>query len=1041
MPRNVKSNKLEMKFHQKLILNRYIWQCFGINDGLAALTDEIKKPQYEEISDEGETGFSKLFKLSYPEAKRMVIDEKLSRYDLNIVACLKEINVWRSEKIRLKYFQWLSLLFIEFYLDKYFNDRKVFLEELNDFVYNFNISHSDYEFTNVSPYTEKDLNKVAFWNATGSGKTILMHINLLQYKHYISKIDNGAHFILLTPNEGLSAQHLEEFKTSKIRANIYDKNMNSFPGEITILENTKLAEKDGDKTISIKRFGNKNVLFVDEGHRGSSSGAMGKWQMLREKLCNNGFSFEYSATFGQAAESSKKEDKNLYDRYAKCIIFDYSYKYFYGDGFGKDYNILNLHNYGDTTTLQMYLTACLLSFYQQKKLFINCKDDFAVFNIENPLFVFVGARVTATTSEQEVSDIINILEFFKFFFENPAIAKENIKKLLIGNSGLLDDKNNDIFRVAFPYLIELHITENNIYTDILNTVFNAPNGGTLHIENLKGVAGEIQLRLGENDPFGVINVGDDAKLLNLCSEKGFNATNKTFKESLFLDITKPESKINLLIGAKKFSEGWNCWRVSIMGLMNVGKSEGSEIIQLFGRGIRLKGCNMSLKRSGIYIKSDNSVKPHKHIRLIETLNVFGIRAGYMQQFKEYLKREGVSENSQYVIIELPVIKNLPKTKLKTLRVKNGANFKKDAYKPILKKGAGNVTLDCYAKIQFESSGKLSTSEINKQTGNLTKVYHLLDVNLLWLELINYKKQKGYNNISIPRQAITDLLSDNSWYKLLISESDIRVEKYSDIVRIAKIALSLLEKYLAKFYYAEQNKWEANVVGYEAIEIDENEFPDKQIVVTTDKMLIEWLRDVKSQIETDKSKYTLIDKDKIFSPLTVFGFDKHLYNPLIYATKNKIDIVVSPVTLNDSEKEFVFALRDFINKNKGFEAEIYLLRNQSKKGVGFFEESGFYPDFILWLINGNKQYVTFIDPHGMRGVGISHEKVQLHKKIKTIQNKLAEETIILNSFILSPTKYADMSKDHRQEEWNENNVWFIEQSNYIDKIFGKIMSSN
>lgn len=34
-----------------------------------------------------------------------------------------------------------------------------------------------------------------------------------------------------------------------------------------------------------------------------------------------------------------------------------------------------------------------------------------------------------------------------------------------------------------------------------------------------------------------------------------------------------------------------------MGLMNVGRTEGSEIIQLFGRGVRLKGHGSSLKRS------------------------------------------------------------------------------------------------------------------------------------------------------------------------------------------------------------------------------------------------------------------------------------------------------------------------------------------------------------------------------------------------------------------------------------------------------------
>ena len=35
-----------------------------------------------------------------------------------------------------------------------------------------------------------------------------------------------------------------------------------------------------------------------------------------------------------------------------------------------------------------------------------------------------------------------------------------------------------------------------------------------------------------------------------------------------------------------------------------------------------------------------------------------------------------------------------------------------------------------------------------------------------------------------------------------------------------------------------------------------------------------------------------------------------------------------------------------------------------KGIGFFEAGNFYPDFILWLLIGEHQYVTFIDPKGI-----------------------------------------------------------------------------
>jgi hypothetical protein len=59
-----------------------------------------------------------------------------------------------------------------------------------------------------------------------------------------------------------------------------------------------------------------------------------------------------------------------------------------------------------------------------------------------------------------------------------------------------------------------------MYADVLKTVFNCASvGATFHIENLRGISGEIRLRLGENEPFGVINVGDDSALLSDCVQR------------------------------------------------------------------------------------------------------------------------------------------------------------------------------------------------------------------------------------------------------------------------------------------------------------------------------------------------------------------------------------------------------------------------------------------------------------------------------------------------------------------------------------------
>lgn len=57
--------------------------------------------------------------------------------------------------------------------------------------------------------------------ATGSGKTLVMHANILQFQHYLAKHHRRRELnriILLTPNEGLSQQHLREFAVAGIDA-------------------------------------------------------------------------------------------------------------------------------------------------------------------------------------------------------------------------------------------------------------------------------------------------------------------------------------------------------------------------------------------------------------------------------------------------------------------------------------------------------------------------------------------------------------------------------------------------------------------------------------------------------------------------------------------------------------------------------------------------------------------------------------------------------------------------------------------------------
>jgi hypothetical protein len=546
--------------------------------------------------------------------------------------------------------------------------------------------------------------------------------------------------------------------------------------------------------------------------------------------------------------------------------------------------------------------------------------------------------------------------------------------------------------------------------------------------------------------------------LKLCEEQGFSVTQKDFAVSLFHKLNDKKSTVNILIGSKKFMEGWSCWRVSTMGLMNVGRSEGSEIIQLFGRGVRLKGKDFSLKRSS---RADYEHHAPKFIRVLETLNVFGVRANYMQEFRRYLEDEGLPTGTEDIEdFFLPVWRNLSCKTLKVIRVKTGMNFKKQAPRPLLNGPSGKgtkVVLDWYPKIQAMKSGdKKAPLNILEKKHHRLETHHLafMELDALWFELQKFKNERSWYNLTLTREAIPTLLADDSWYKLLIPEEELQFAGSQDFKRIRRwqeIAASLLKKYCEAFYADQQTRWESTHSEY--VELPENELglaedkdgtPGYRFSVDKDEHpgMIAKLQQLKEAVKAGRLK----DFEAKQGVLTSFNFGRHLYGPLIHIS-GSAGIQVAPVHLNDGERDFVLDLRGHYTANTSFFAdkELYLLRNQSKgKGIGLHtEKSPFYPDFILWLVKGDTQFVTFVDPKGIRNLNGLHDgKIQFCKGIKELETKLGDKQVVLNSFIVSTTPYKDggwWDNTWSMADFEAENVLFQkDDSAYIGKILKKVL---
>ena len=1064
--------KPQIPFAHKLVLNQWMLSLFNVKD-FEELAEHLRNEALEGLDENNIHRFHHALTAQMFNLTQLSTD-LLLEYDQNIVKHTQRLNERRitrgEEPIVWKYFQYLTLIFSEIYLDRYFRDPKALMAELNAQVATYNADKAEAD--RIAAFDEAaeawpQLNKLAFWMATGSGKTLLMHANILQYQHALTRHGRRRELnriLLLTPNEGLSQQHLREFETAGIHAELFNKDGRGlFSGQaVEILEVTRLRDEMGDRTIAIDAFEGNNLVLVDEGHRGASGGDEGAWMRFRNALCEKGFSFEYSATFGQAVKGSPK----LTELYAKSTLCDYSYRYFYADGFGKDYQILNLDEGTQQNHLDLYLVACLLSFFQQQRLYREQGGTFRPFNIEKPLWIFVGGRVTATLATKDASDIVEILRFLDRYVADRTGSIQCIRRVL--DRGIVTATGQNLFAKRFPYLNTCGLSPAQIFDETLATLFNAPGGGRLHVQNLKGATGEVALRLGaENEAFGLINVGDDAKLVKLCGEKGIDTGDLEFSGSLFHEINRPNSTVNLLIGSKKFTEGWSSWRVSTMGLMNVGKGEGAQIIQLFGRGVRLKGYDLSLKRSG---KTDlpDGVKRPKHIGVLETLGIFGIHADYMAQFRDFLEEEGLPTNDDRIEFLLPVIKNLGTQKLKTIRLKKTINGVSTEFGDAFRKLApvptvappdtasdpstvylhkNQVLLNWYPKIQAMRSGGLTGGDIEvapNETHLTSRHVAFLDLDRICFELERFKAERGWYNLNISRQGVEALLGDQSWYRLQIPAEELAGDSYRKVRLWEEIAVALLKKYTEHYYTFRKREWELPHLEYRDLEgndpnfLGEKESPDEGyyriLIEKSQEEILAKLEELKAAIQKGEMK------PWEFQGIEAIWFGKHLYQPLLYMQTKIAEI--SPAPLNKGERMFVEDLKAFHERNAVFfrGKELYLMRNLSKgRGVGFFEAGNFHPDFILWLLAGGQQQVIFVDPKGIRNLGPSDPKIQFHETIKEIEKRLADPAVALQSFIVSntPSTTMHMLWHMKKSEMQNRHVLFQEEDkdSYIETMLG------
>ena len=985
---------------------------------------------------------------------------KMAIYDENIQKHVECINKKRDPPVVLKYFQYLAALFTEIYLDELFADPDAFQNRLTEFLYERNPIASD-------AYSQRDMRKLAYWMATGSGKTLLMHLNLLQFKYYNKgsyKIDIE-NILIIASSEDMSKQHIEELAKSGITARLFQGDIGGYFTtesrdlvKVTDINKLRLPEERRDErgqvvTVDVSELGERNLVFVDEGHKGHKSEDR-VWKRRRLALAKNGFTFEYSATFGQVIEEKNQDDL---DEYSKTILFDYSYKYFHSDRYGKEFRLVNLKNYSDEH-VNTLLLANAISLYEQVRVFNELGQHAKEYGVERPLWMFVGREVKGTSS-----DIMAIIKFFSWLVQNRTEVEKKIREILDGKSGLPSPDEHDAFakrepETVFPFLRGHKINPSEVARGIYSEVLYFPEGASasqLHICGIKKGEGELGLKVGGSGKyFGLIYVGKPADVKDAVEKELQQVVVEldAVSEPLFSNVKKPDSPINILIGAKKFIEGWDCWRVSNMGLMDVGQGEGPLIIQLFGRGVRLKGKKWSLKRS-----DPNDPTRPPFISVLETLGIFGIKANYMVQFKDMINKE-----------------DIPLPKLITVPVKQVEPMPKGLLVPILKEGADFLSDDMFTlrdvqdmtgiqpridklpKVEVLDSRPEPSLMMSDGTRNLRIIkkefLDLLDWDCIYIDALKIRAERQLCNMIFTIDDLKGILYENRYQLLAPKEETEPTEEFERLEKLQDIVRQTIRTYIERGWARRRDKWEKDnteLVSLEkAIQKDALYMPSKYDIRIPDsdqnKTLITTAEKLKDQDSLRQGKGQ--------EPLVNAYYEKHLYQPLLVA-QGSHEVIIEPGGLNEGEQDFVEHLAAYLSQpnpihTKGY--DVYLLRNFTRgKGIGFHVGIPFYPDFLMWIVDLQKkcQWILYIDPKGLVfSGGIDSPKLNL---FKTLKDKGVLHTegweVMQDAFTVSTTPFDRTSAifhhfPSKLEEYEENyHILFQElaQGNpcqYVKRMF-------
>ncbi|GAA7673438.1 DEAD/DEAH box helicase family protein [Helicobacter pylori] len=897
------------------------------------------------------TSYNEIFvaqKLAEDELNTNEINEPLEMLDFKSFDSNKElldyqqqalINAFRMLVAYFRDFKGSKKAFYAFYQEHYsFANCDFTNKKLNPLLKNH------FKAENHCVSFENFINRLAFYMATGSGKTIVIIklVELLSVAMGMGLIPKK-NIMFFSANENLIKQFEKEIEKYN-RGKDYSKQMGFKSLKSVTNKDFHHAPKDFFEKITLFYYradlmddkeskenllnykdywdNGENYIILDEAHKGNKSES--KRQAIFSLLALKGFLFNFSATF--------TEESDLI-----TAVYNLSVGEWVKLGYGKESVLLkknNLSAFKDLKDLndrekEIALLKALLLLGMQKRY--KTEGYF-----HDPLMLVFTHSVNVENSDAEIffKTLARVIEnddgsdFLK--------AKEDLLEELMKPEFLFSDNKDKDYKIQ----VFKEGLKSMDFKGLKEEVFYANNGYIEVIINPKNNQ-EIAFKLNTSDKvFCLIRIGDITEWIHekLKSVKVVGKNLSFKEESYFSQIDK--SSINILVGSRTFETGWDSTRPSVILFLNIGLDDDAKklVKQSFGRGVRIESVKNQRQRLA-YLEIDEAIKKalKPHAAMLETLFVIPTNHASLEAI---LKIQKESEN----------------------RGENRGSWREIKLEKTPIKHA--LFVPCYRKEQTSIS-ELPENASFKMSGE------------------NFKDLKEYFN----------LMSE----KHFILKHEIYDPK--DYEQLKNMIQKAHFKKVSTWHYKDLDYMISEIKGklYPNQKVPKDEFNAldnekivhfKRIQVRADKKekLIQTIQEVKEYAPLDKETLRTkiaqgeIDpydtkkhkQDKTFKVdgAELLKLKEHYYTPLI---KAKNCDWLKHVVKVESEIDFLKELQETetiktLQENYDFWAFSKIDEHLDNLFIPYFNnaaERRFFPDFIFWLQKGDTQFICFIDPKGTK----------------------------------------------------------------------------